>query len=117
VKHVVIDVDENEDHYVPCMFDRRFKKDFRKKFEEKYNVLLMETAKIYYNQGDSGYRGGRGGRGGYDNQGGRGGRGGAQQHNRREPGTFSIQNQRIEVSNDIKPLKYSYVVVGNLLDI
>jgi hypothetical protein len=117
VKHVVIDVDENEDHYVPCMYDKRFKKDFRKKFEEKYNVLIMETAKVYYNQGDSGYRGGRGGRGGYDNHGGRGGRGGAQQHYRKEPGTFSFQNQRIDVTNEIKPLKYSYVIVGNLLDI
>jgi hypothetical protein len=65
VKHVVIDVDENEDYYVPCLYDRRLKKDFRKKFEEKYNVLIMETAKVYYNQGDSGYRGGRGGRGGH----------------------------------------------------
>jgi len=60
VKHVVVDVDENEDYYVPCMYDRRFKKDFRKKFEEKYNVLIMETAKVFYNQGNSGYRQGGG---------------------------------------------------------
>ena len=69
VQHVVVDVDENEDHYVPCTYDRRIKKDFRKKFEEKYNVLIMETAKVYYNQG------------------GRGGHGGAQGQ-RRQPGTF-----------------------------
>jgi hypothetical protein len=117
VRFEVIDVVENEEHYVPCMYDRRLNKDFRKKFEEKYNVLLMETAKVYYNQGDFGFRGGRGGRGGYYNQGGRESLGGTQQCGKREPGTFSIQNKRIEVSHDIKSLNYSYVVVGNHLDI
>jgi hypothetical protein len=91
---VVIDVDENDEHYIPCLYDRRFKKDFSKKFEEKYNILLMESAKVFFNSG----------------------RGGAQDQ-RREPGTFSIQNQRIDVPNEVKPLSYSFVVVGNLLDI
>jgi hypothetical protein len=49
------------------LYDRRFKIDFKKKFEEKYNVLLMETAKVFYNSGRSG----------------------ADDH-RREQGTFSI---------------------------
>ena len=76
------------------MYDRRFKIDFRKKFEEKYNVLLMETAKVFYNSGRSG----------------------AHDH-RSEQGTFSIQNQKIDVPTEIKPLRYSFVVVGNLYDI
>jgi hypothetical protein len=44
VRFEVIDVDEKNEHYVPCIYDRRFNIDFRKKFEEKYNVLIMETA-------------------------------------------------------------------------
>ena len=114
VGYEVVDVDENNQHYVPCMYDRRFKKDFRKKFEEKYNVLLMKTAKDFYNHGDSGNRGGHGGRGGFDTHGDRGGRGGGQQHFRRQqPETFDS----IEVPNEIQPLYYSYVVVGNYIDI
>ena len=114
VKYEVIDVDENDLHYVPCMYDRRFKKNFRKKFEEKYNVVLMKTATDFYNHRDYGNTGGRGGRGSYDTHGGRGGRGGGEQHFRRQqPETFDS----IEVPNEIQPLNYSYVVVGNHLDI
>jgi hypothetical protein len=53
----------------------------------------METAKVIYVQNE-----------------GRSGRGGGSY-------SFSIQHQKIDVPNEIKPLKYSYVVVGNLLDI
>jgi hypothetical protein len=54
----------------------------------------METAKVFFNNG----------RGGPEDQ-------------RREPGTFSIQNQKIDIPHEIKPLRYSFVVVGNLFDI
>ena len=74
------------------MYDRRIKKDFSKKFEAKYNVILMETAKVIYVQNES-----------------RSGRGGSY--------SFSVQHQKIDVPYEIKPLKYSYVIVGNLLDI
>lgn len=92
LKHIVVDVNENEQHYVPCLYDRRIKKDFSKKFEAKYNVILMETAKVIYVQNES-----------------RSGRGGSY--------SFSVQHQKIDVPYEIKPLKYSYVIVGNLLDI
>ena len=75
LKHEIIEVDENEEHLVPCLYDRRLKKDFKKKFEEKYNVILLEKANVSSNQGNSGYRGGRGGRGGAHGQ-------------RRDPATF-----------------------------
>ena len=82
MKHVVVDVDDDNVQYVPCLYDRRLKKDFRKKFEDKYNVVLMETARVF------GF--GKG---------------------------FSVCNHRIDVPYEIEPLDYSYVVVGNLIDI
>jgi hypothetical protein len=36
---------------VGCIGDRRFSKDFKKKFEEKYNVILSEVAQVYRNKG------------------------------------------------------------------
>ena len=107
LRHIVVDVNENEQQYVPCLYDRRFKKDFRKKYEDKYNVILLETANVFFNHGDSGYRGGRGGRGGSSSG----------QGQWREAGTFSVQYHKIDVSYEVKPLQYSYVVVGSLLDI
>ena len=63
VKHVVKDINENDSHFVSCINDRRIKKDFKKKFEEKYNVKIMDKVKVQLNQGgaDSANRGGRGG--------------------------------------------------------
>jgi hypothetical protein len=54
VKYAVIDVTENDGQYVPCFYDKRFNKDFRKKFEDKYNVLLVQRAKIFLNRGNPG---------------------------------------------------------------
>jgi hypothetical protein len=62
VKHLVTDVSEDDGHYISCINDGRIKKDFKKKFEDKYNVKLMERVKVQLNQGgDPGHRGSRGG--------------------------------------------------------
>lgn len=62
VKHLVRDVSENDGHFISCINDRRIKKDFKKKFEDKYNVRLMERVKVQMNQGGvSPNRGGLGG--------------------------------------------------------
>ena len=45
----VVDVNKKDGNYVPCLYDRRFKMDFRKKYEEKYNVLLLEIVGISIN--------------------------------------------------------------------
>jgi hypothetical protein len=50
----------------------------------------METAKVILNKENPGSRG---------------------------PKTFTVQNQRISIPGEIKPLRYSYVLVGNPLDI
>ena len=62
VKHLVRDIIESDGHFISCINDRRIKKDFKKKFEDKYNVKLMERVKVQMNQGaESPNRGGRGG--------------------------------------------------------
>lgn len=52
VKYEVVKVNEDEEHYVPCFYDKRFPKDFRKKFEDKYNVLIIKSANVFYNKGN-----------------------------------------------------------------
>ena len=62
LKYLVTDISEDDGHYISCINDRRIKKDFKKKFEDKYNVKLMGKVKVQLNQGgDPGQRGGRGG--------------------------------------------------------
>ena len=58
----------------------------------------MERVNIFYNHGDTGNREGRGSLGGGSGD-------------QRGAGTFSVLNQKIEISFEINPLKYSYVVV------
>ena len=62
VKHLVRDISESDGHFISCINDGRIKKDFKRKFEDKYNVKLMEKVKVQLNQGaEFAKRGGRGG--------------------------------------------------------
>ena len=85
VKHLVRDISESDGHFISCINDRRIKKDFKKKFEDKYNVRLMERVKVQMNQGAESPN--RGGRGGLES---RGGRGGGSKDQRRGAGKFLV---------------------------
>jgi len=45
-KELTYQIVENATHNVACIDDLRMGIDFRKKFKEKYNVLIVKTATI-----------------------------------------------------------------------
>ena len=58
VKHAVREISSKDGHLISCINDRRIKKDFKKKFEDKYNVKIMETVNVRLSSGRRGRRGG-----------------------------------------------------------
>lgn len=44
-----IDVKESQGHYVSCFFDTRLNKNFQKKFQDRYNVLIINAEVVQIN--------------------------------------------------------------------